>query len=237
MYHLQPVASARNLRDVGLPQMQPSSPSPRAGTIDIANVGMNLGGFMACGPEGEAMSSIAVAELQPAGQTPIQDTGQWFALHTRARNERVVAWRLTQQGVITFLPVTTEVRRWSDRKKRIEVPLFSCYVFVRLNGATEERLAMYRTDGIFGIVGMRGEGTAIPAEQIDAIRTLVEQRIAYREHPFLKVGQRVRVRGGAMDGVEGVLKACNGDCSLVVSIDAIQRSLAVRIEGYDVEVL
>jgi transcription antitermination factor NusG len=183
------------------------------------------------------MSSQATADLLISSQAPLPDMGRWFALHTRARNERVVAWRLTQQGVTTFLPVTIEVRRWSDRKKRIETPLFSCYVFVRLSGTAEERLAMYHTDGIFGVVGARGEGIAIPDEQIDSIKTLVEQKIACREHPFLKVGQRVRVHGGAMDGIEGVLQACNGDRTLVVSVDAIQRSLAIRIEGYDVEVL
>ena len=124
------------------------------------------------------MSSNAIAELLTPNQISVPDTRRWYAVHTRARNERVVSLRLTQQGVTTFLPITTEVRLWSDRKKRIELPLFSCYVFARLNGAPEERLAMYRTDGIFGIVGVRGEGTAIPDEQIDAIRTLVEQKIA-----------------------------------------------------------
>lgn len=183
------------------------------------------------------MSSNAIADFATPSQLPAPQMGRWYAVHTRARNERAVSWRLTQQGVTTFLPITTEVRRWSDRKKRIEVPLFSCYVFARLSGASEERLAMYRTEGIFGVVGVRGEGIAIPDEQIEAIRTLVEQNIACREHPFLKVGQRVRVRGGAMDGVEGVLQACNGDRTLVVSVDAIQRSLAIRIEGYDVDVL
>lgn len=183
------------------------------------------------------MSSSAMAALVTPSQIPVPDTGRWFAVHTRARNERAVAGRLTQQGVTTFLPVTTEVHRWSDRKKQVEVPLFSCYVFARLTGAPQERLAMYRTEGIFGLVGVRGEGIAIPDEQMDAIRKLVDERVSCREHSFLKVGQRVRVRGGAMDGVEGILQACNGDRTLVVSIDAIQRSLAVRIEGYDVDVL
>ena len=75
----------------------------------------------------------------------------------------------------------------------------------------------------------------IPDEQIDSIQRLLSHKIACQAHPFLKVGQRVRVRGGALEGMEGILTCYNKDQSLVISIDAIQRSLAVRIEGYDVE--
>src|SRR5258708_28905279 len=130
------------------------------------------------------MSSGAIVGTFTQYPFPVQNSGRWYAVHTRARNERAVSWRLTQQGLFTFLPVVTEIHRWSDRKKRIEVPLFSCYIFARLAGTSEERLAMFRTEGILGIVGVRGEGTPIPDEQIDTIRALVEHKIACREHPF-----------------------------------------------------
>jgi transcription antitermination factor NusG len=78
---------------------------------------------------------------------------------------------------------------------------------------------------------------AIPDEQMDAVRLLLAEQLPCAAHPFLKIGQRVRIRGGAMDGVEGVLLAHNGDRTLIVSVDVIQRSLAVRIEGYHVEPL
>jgi len=127
------------------------------------------------------------------------DHSHWYAVQTRARHEKVVSERLQEQGLTTFLPLIGEVHRWSDRQKKVELPLFSCYVFVRMVPENNEgRLRVYRVNGVFGIVGVRGEG-------------------------------------GSMDGVEGVLVARNGDRTLVVSIDAIQRSLAVRIEGYDVE--
>lgn len=80
-----------------------------------------------------------------------------------------------------------------------------------------------------------GQGTPIPDAQIDAVQTLISQELPWSNHPFLKIGQRVRIRGGALDGVEGIFQARNGDTTLVISIDAIQRSMAVRIEGYDVE--
>jgi len=161
----------------------------------------------------------------------------WYAVHTRARHERVVVHRLQEQGVTTFLPLVTEVHRWSDRRKSVELPLFGCYVFVKLAPSSEERLRVLRIDGVFKFVGAGGLGTPIAEAQIDAVRTLIGQQIPWSAHPFLQIGQRVRVRGGALDGVEGILLAWNDDNTLVVSVDAIQRSLAVRIEGYDVEPL
>jgi transcription antitermination factor NusG len=167
-----------------------------------------------------------------------QEPANWYAVQTRARNEKVISERLQEQGLSTFLPLVTEIRRWSDRKKKVELPLFSCYVFVKLViSNNRERMSVYRTNGVFGIVSMRGEAIPIPEEQIDALRTVVTQQVSWSAHPFLKVGQRVRIRGGSMDGVEGVLLSANGDRTLIISVDAIQRSLAVRVEGYDVEPL
>jgi len=167
-----------------------------------------------------------------------QEPANWYAVQTRARNEKVIAERLQEQGLDTFLPLVTEIRRWSDRKKKVELPLFSCYVFVKLViSNSQERMSVYRTNGVFGIVSMRGEAIPIPEEQIDALRTVVTQQVSWSAHPFLKVGQRVRIRGGSMDGVEGVLLSANGDRTLIISVDAIQRSLAVRVQGYDVEAL
>jgi len=159
----------------------------------------------------------------------------WYALQTQARHERMVAQRLRERGVTTFLPLVTEVHRWSDRKKTVELPLFSCYVFVKIMPRAEDRLRVLTVSGVFNLVGVRGEGTPIPNDQISAVRTLVEQHMPWSSHPFLKIGQRVRIRSGALDGVEGILVSRNGDRTLVVSIDAVQRSLAVRIEGYGVE--
>jgi len=159
----------------------------------------------------------------------------WYAVHTRSRHERVVVQRLREQGLTTFLPLVTEVRRWSDRRKSVELPLFGCYVFVKLAPTGEERLRVLRIDGVFKFVGARGLGTPIAEAQIDAVRTLMGQQVPWSSHPFLQIGQRVRVRGGALDGVEGILLSRNDDNTLVVSVDAIQRSLAVRIQGYDVE--
>jgi transcription antitermination factor NusG len=168
-------------------------------------------------------------------QWVLQEELRWYALHTRARHEKAVERRLRDQGMETFLPTTLEVHRWSDRKKKVEVPLFNCYVFVRCALSAEDRTRVYRVESVHGFVGVRGASLPIPDEQIESIRKVLTQSVSWRSYPFLKAGQRVRVRGGAMDGVEGVFLAENGDHSLIISVDAIQRSMAVRIDGYDVE--
>jgi transcription antitermination factor NusG len=159
----------------------------------------------------------------------------WYALLTRARHEKVVAHRLREVGVPVFLPLVTEVRRWSDRRKAVEFPLFSCYVFAKLPPTSQARLKALRIDSVLNLVGGHGQGTPIPEEQIDTVRRLIQERLPWQCHPFLKLGERVRIRKGALQGVEGILISRSGESSIVVSIDAIQRSLAVRIEGYDVE--
>jgi len=160
---------------------------------------------------------------------------EWYALHTRARHEKLIVQRLAERGVETFFPFVTEVHRWSDRNKKVQVPLFSCYVFAKFVPNRSERLRVLNVDGVLGLVGSHGEGTPIPDEQIEAVRILVDGALPWTSHPFLKIGQRVRIRSGALDGMEGILVSRNGGNTLVISVDAIQRSLAVRVEGYEVE--
>jgi transcription antitermination factor NusG len=182
------------------------------------------------------MSVTSVSLNLPQPLPPVESEGQqWYGLHTRPRHEKIVVQRLEERGVTTFLPLVTEVHRWSDRKKSVQLPLFSCYVFAKFNPNRVERLRVLRVEGVFGLVGAGGEGTPIPDAQIDTVRSLVETQLPWSAHPFLKIGQRVRIRSGALDGMEGILVSRNGDRTLVISVEAIQRSLAVRVEGYEVE--
>ena len=163
------------------------------------------------------------------------DDLNWYALHCRPRHEKMVAQSLAERGVETFLPTVTEIHRWSDRRKSVQLPLFSCYVFAKFAPNRSDRLRVLRVGGVLSLVGSHGEGTAIPDEQIDSVRTLVERDVPWSPYPFLKIGQRVRIRGGALEGLEGILVSRRGNQTLVISVDAIQRSLAVRVEGYQVE--
>jgi transcription elongation factor/antiterminator RfaH len=161
----------------------------------------------------------------------------WYALQTRSRHEKFVSYHLQSRRISCYLPVISEVHRWSDRRKRVEVPLFPGYVFVQIAPTNEERVRVLRTDGVVGFVGHSPAGTPIPEEEIDSVRTLVDQKVPWVTHPFLQVGQRIRIRGGALDGVEGIFQSRNGEDALVVSVNAIQRSLSVSIRGYNIEVI
>src|SRR5277367_5330430 len=103
----------------------------------------------------------------------------WYALHTRSRHEKIVAQRLAEWGVTTFLPMVTEVRRWSDRKKSVQLPLFGCYMFARFAASRTDRLRVLGIDGVLRLVGARGEGSPIPDEQVDAVRTLVASELPW----------------------------------------------------------
>ncbi len=169
------------------------------------------------------------------GAGPEPERAQWYAIRTRSRHEKMVADQLEKQGIENFLPLVKQSRQWSDRVKEIELPLFSGYTFVRVVLSSPDRLRVLQTHGVAGFVGINCVGTAIPENQIQDIRTLLASNLPFKEQPFLRVGQRVRIRGGALDGVEGILSAQNDDRSLVISLEPIQRSLSVRIQGYAVE--
>lgn len=165
-----------------------------------------------------------------AGEVP-----RWYAVHLMARHEKRVTQRLQENKVFTFLPLMKEIRQWSDRRARVEVPLFSCYTFVRMIQTEEERLKVLRTPGVLSFVGSERVGTPIPNEEIESLQIAIRQKIPFAVHPFISVGNRVRIRGGALDGVEGTLLGHSGDKSLVISVELLQRSVSFRVEGYDVE--
>jgi transcription antitermination factor NusG len=165
------------------------------------------------------------------------DEARWYAVRTRSRHEKIVANQLQSQDVTTFLPLVAQVHRWSDRRKVVRVPLFPGYTFVRVVPSAEQYVRVLRIYGVSSFVGVRGQGTPIPDKQIADIRVLLTNNAGCSVCPFLKVGQRVRIRGGCLDGVEGLLVARNGDRNLLISVEPIQRSLAINIEGYDVEVI
>ena len=115
--------------------------------------------------------------------------------------------------------------------------MFSCYTFVRIAQTAEERLKVLRTPGVLGFVGSERQGTPIPDQQIESLQTAVGKKVPCAVHPFISFGQRVRIRGGSLDGVEGILMRQSGEQSVVVSIELLRQSVSIRIEGYDVELV
>lgn len=113
--------------------------------------------------------------------------------------------------------------------------MFSCYAFVRIAQTNEERLKVLRTPGVLGFVGNERQGTPIPDEQIENLRTAIREKIPCAVHPFIDMGRRVRVRGGSLDGIEGILVRQGAGQSLVVSVELLRRSVSIRVEGYNIE--
>jgi transcription antitermination factor NusG len=176
-----------------------------------------------------------MAEQGGAKEGALPESQSWYAIQTRSRHEKMVTQQLQTQGITTFLPLSTELRAWSDRQKLVEFPLFPGYAFVRMSYGPQERLQVLRTEGVVNFVGSSGQGIAIPEKQIEHVRSLLANKVPVESHPFLKAGQKVRIRGGALNGTEGILVRQDADRMLVISVDLIQRSLSIRLQGYEVE--
>ena len=171
----------------------------------------------------------------PKKETSPTDASAWFAIHTLPRHEKGIANQLTTTGVENYLPTVTQLHHWSDRRKKVDLPLFPCYTFVHIHPSPEHRVKVLRVPGVIGFVGAARQGIPIPDRQIENIRALLISRIAFDPYPFLKIGQRVRIRGGSLNGIEGILMRRNGIRRLVISVDSLERSLALCVEGLNVE--
>ena len=179
-------------------------------------------------------TQIAVPESLPVA--PIDDSGaHWYAVRTRSRHEKLAARELNAQGINVFLPLVSSVRQWSDRRTKLELPLFPGYAFVRVGYLTPDRVRVLRATGVVSFVGQNPVATWIPDEQIESIRTILLRGVPVKDHPFLNVGQRVRVKSGSLSGVEGILVGVKGSHTLVISVQPIQRSLCISLDDYEVE--
>lgn len=174
--------------------------------------------------------------MTAAPHFPIPDNPGWYAIQTRYRFEKKVTAHLQRKGIETFLPVLEEVHRWSDREKRVDSLLFSGYTFARFGPASWSRVDLLRTVGVIGLIAFAGQLIPIPTKQIDDLQMLLSQKVPCALHAFLKIGQRVRIRGGCLDGLQGILDE-RGEKNLVISVESIERSVAIRIEGYELELI
>lgn len=187
---------------------------------------------------GGAMSGITQAIVQQSGFPAAGASNPemaWYALRTRPRHEKRVHLELRGKSIESFLPLFAEKHAWSDRRQTVQVPLFPGYVFARMENDLENRVRVLRTTGVVAFVGYRGLGLAIPDEQIHAIWSILQARVSFGPYAFLSIGQRVRIVGGSLDGIEGIISEKKGEASLVISIELIQRSIAIRVEGFHVE--
>jgi transcription antitermination factor NusG len=157
----------------------------------------------------------------------------WYALYTRHQHEKVVAQILTRRGFEILLPLYKSVRRWKDRTKVLSVPLFSCYIF--LKGGLERRWDILNTPGIYDLVSSGGQPIAIPTHEIDAIQQVVNSGVHLEPHPFLKIGERVRIKRGPLAGLQGLLVRQRNIYRLVLSVEMLGRAAAVEVDSLLVE--
>jgi transcription antitermination factor NusG len=160
---------------------------------------------------------------------------RWYAAYTYANHEKRVAAEIEARGTEHFLPIYSSVRRWRDRRVTLDLPLFPGYVFVRL--ALRDKLRVLQIPSVVRFVGFDGYPVALPDEEMEILRSRLCERLRAEPHPFLTVGRRVRITNGPFAGFEGVLKRNKSSLRVVVSLNLIQRSVAVDVDAADISVL
>src|SRR5437016_582771 len=175
--------------------------------------------------------------------TAVPTAARWFAVYTCANNEKRVAEQFANRSVEHFLPQYESVRKWKDRKVRLQLPLFPGYLFVHM--APPERLRVLQVSGVVRLVGFNGSPTPMPEEDLERIREFLGQGWHAESHPYLQVGRRARVvRGplaqraqraqrvvrGPLAGMEGIVLRRKNRSRLVISFDLIQRSMAIETD-------
>lgn len=160
---------------------------------------------------------------------------KWYAIYTRARHEKKVASNLLDREIEVFLPLRSAISRWKDRRKEVQWPLFSGYVFVRI--PLEMKIPVLQTAGVVQFVcSAQGMMTSIPDDQIDAIQKLIGSGLKYDPYPYLREGMTVRVKRGPLKGIEGILIGKRKKHLLVLSVDLIQQSTALEIDISETDV-
>jgi transcription antitermination factor NusG len=167
--------------------------------------------------------------------TNLFDEASWYAVSTRSRQEKVSASMLESFGIPHFLPLISEKRQWSDRKQVVRTPLFPGYLFVRVPKLRELQLLVLRVPGIVGFIGNHRGPEAIPDDEIDAVRLITLHEVPCTPCPVPAVGTRVRIVRGVLAGIEGTLVRSGSDKNLVLSVETIHQSIAMRVDSLDIE--
>ena len=182
------------------------------------------------------MTSLPPIPTQPdphfATSTPADDdkdsTLPWFGLRTRSNHEKIAANVLSGKGYEQYLPTYKTKRRWSDRVVEMDRPLFPGYVFCRFD--PKARLPILTTPGVVSVIGFGNEPAAIEDSEIEAVQAVLRSGLGAEPCPYLREGQRVRVKRGSLEGVEGILTKKKNEFRMVVSVGMLQRSIAVEID-------
>ena len=152
----------------------------------------------------------------------------WYALYTKPRHEKKVYSYLLEKDFIAFLPLVERVRQWKDRKMRIEVPLFSSYVFSDFN--YRNRFEILQTQGVIKIIHFRGKPAVIPDWQIDSLKKMLESPATLRLERYVRPGEMAEVMTGPFKGLKGMVDKRKNEHRLILTIDGIMQSVSVEID-------
>jgi transcription antitermination factor NusG len=177
------------------------------------------------------MCQLDVIQGLAPSYTPATSELRWYAAYTCAQHEKSVAKQLAVRSVECFLPLYERMRRWKDRRVRIQFPLFAGYVFARLS--LMDRLRALQVPGIVRLVGFNGQPTPLPDDEILALRNGLAAAPGAEPCPYVQVGRRVRILSGPLTGLEGILQKKKSGMRFVISLHLIQRSVTVEIQAAD----
>lgn len=158
---------------------------------------------------------------------------RWYVAQTCARHEKCVAEQLASRNIEKFLPLYETVSRWKDRRVRLQLPIFAGYVFVRL--PLRERLRVLELPSVVKLIAFGQLPIALPDDEMDALRHGLTSQLRAEPHPYFTAGRRVRMRSGPLAGLTGVILRKQGSFRLVLSVELIQRSVAVDVDVADIE--
>jgi transcription antitermination factor NusG len=161
-------------------------------------------------------------------QTKSSNSFSWFALQIRSRWESTTAALLRGKGLETLMPTYTTKRKWSDRFKVVESPLFPGYVFCRFD--VHNRLPVLITPGVISVVGRGKTPVAVDEAEILAIQAAIGSGIHMEPWPYVEIGERVRIKDDVLDGMEGILTSFKGSHRVVISVTLLRRSVALEID-------
>jgi transcription antitermination factor NusG len=153
----------------------------------------------------------------------------WYAVRTRSNFERIASTVLAGKGYQQYLPTYRVKKRWSDRPVITELPLFPGYVFCRFD--SKKRVPILSTPGVFAIIGFGNEAAPIPEEEIEAIKRVLESGLAAGPCPFIREGQRIRIKRGPLENVEGILLKKKSEWRMVISVCMLKRSVSVELDA------
>ncbi len=160
---------------------------------------------------------------------------QWYAVQTKSNFEKLVTRELSAKGIENYCPTLEELHQWADRKKAVQRPVFPGYIFVRFVDMDGTRQLVRQTNGAVRILGNAEKIEAVPDSEIDSIQRLLKSGHTCFSHPFLQEGMLVRVKRGALRGIEGKLVRVKNQTRLVLSVNLLCNSIAVEVDATNVE--